>query len=71
MTMKDLKSLLGKLEALAESEMGQLQGGFASVSGEGLKAKSAKNVECKITNNCSGGNCIVGCGGTPAPGSGG
>ncbi|MCC6283418.1 MAG: hypothetical protein IT262_22625 [Saprospiraceae bacterium] len=71
MEKKDFKTLLAKLETLAESELGQLQGGFAIIASTSYSAAD-KNVRCEITNNCNGGNCVSGCGTpAPAPGSGG
>ncbi|MCC6283415.1 MAG: hypothetical protein IT262_22610 [Saprospiraceae bacterium] len=63
MYKKDLSVLLNSLEALQESEMGQLQGGFASLSAKpSIVALDAKNDYCPIVNNCDGGNCVVNCG---------
>ncbi|MCC6283414.1 MAG: hypothetical protein IT262_22605 [Saprospiraceae bacterium] len=65
MRTKNLASLMAKLEALQEVEMGQLQGGFASLSAKAsMAALDAKNDHCPITNNCDGGNCVVNCGKT-------
>ena len=65
MTKKDLKSLLDNLESLQESEMGQLNGGFASLSAQSpARVLDARNDYCTITNNCNGGNCVVNCGKT-------
>ena len=66
MNKKDLKNLYAKLEALEESEMGQLQGGFASL-GTNLQPteEAARNkYTCPQINNCYGGNCVAGCGGS-------
>ncbi|MCC6283416.1 MAG: hypothetical protein IT262_22615 [Saprospiraceae bacterium] len=63
MTKKDLQSLLLNLESLEESDMGQLQGGFASLSVQSSnRMVDARNDYCTITNNCDGGNCVVNCG---------
>ena len=62
---KDLKSILQKLERIEENQMGQLQGGFASVatpsSSNQLIAHTNKKIS-KVTNNCHGTNCSHGCG---------
>jgi len=61
---KRLKLLLVKMEYLQETEMGQLQGGFASFS---LRTDASlvqeTNKDCPTRNNCKGSNCIYGCSG--------
>ncbi len=66
---KNLKSILLKLEQLEENQMGQLQGGFASITitpDHGPLSATTNN--CKgglcgpTTNNCQGGNCSQTCG---------
>ena len=61
---KNLKSILQKLERIEENQMGQLQGGFASVSSPSSQAVFAEKnkLGCSVTNNCDGGNCVAGCG---------
>ncbi|MCC6283420.1 MAG: hypothetical protein IT262_22635 [Saprospiraceae bacterium] len=64
MLKRNLESLLADLENLSESEMGQLQGGFSSVTQSGalfvVEEKDSKT--CSGVNNCRGGNCTTGCG---------
>ena len=63
---KNLKSILQKLERIEENQMGQLQGGFTSVTSNNSPQSafaSDKNKDgCIVTNNCHGGNCTKGCG---------
>lgn len=56
---KDLKSILSRLESLEENQLGQLQGGFASV---GTPGGASASLDGTVVNNCHGGNCVVGCG---------
>ncbi len=66
--MKDLKSILKKLDQIEENQMGQLQGGFASITltvgGTQFSntTNNCKGTHCPVTNNCHGGNCGPNCG---------
>jgi len=64
MLKRNLEFLLAELESLNESEMGQLQGGFSSVTQSTalfvVEEKDSKT--CSGVNNCRGGNCTTGCG---------
>ena len=58
------KSYLLKFEVLSESKAGNLVNGFSAAIGVsdmgGQATLPGVNVGC--TNNCSGGNCVPGCG---------
>ncbi|MCC6283413.1 MAG: hypothetical protein IT262_22600 [Saprospiraceae bacterium] len=61
---KKLQVLLLKMEYIQELEMGQLQGGFASLSVRSeTQSVRETNKDCPTTNNCKGSNCIYGCSG--------
>ena len=62
---KDLKAILKRLDRIEENQMGQLQGGFAAVTGDTGSALFGRNTNCGATNcvtNCNH-NFVVGCGG--------
>ncbi len=65
---KDLNSILQRLEKIEENQMGQLQGGFASISFSpdvnsfNNTTNNCKKGTCPVTNNCHGANCGANCG---------
>lgn len=65
---KKLNAILEKLEKIEENQLGQLQGGFSGVNGDGGDQAGIFNKNCKTgcTNNCKGGNCVAGCGAPPS-----
>lgn len=63
---KALAAFISSLEPIAEDEYGRIMGGFANASGPSVVALDDNNnvlANCPVTNNCSGGNCVAGCGG--------
>ena len=75
MKSKSFNEILNTLEIIDENAQGQLSGGFALFTTSDSKAIiKGLNIICPGTNdtpgckantNCSGGNCVVGCGGDP------
>jgi hypothetical protein len=44
-------------------------GGFSiAYSPAELSSPAGRNVKCAVTNNCQGGNCVLGCGAKPSSG---
>lgn len=67
--MNKPKSYLLKFEVLSESKAGNLVNGFSAAIGMSDTSSiggrlPTVNVGC--SNNCSGGNCVSGCGGGPS-----
>ena len=67
---KNQKGYLAKFEVLSETKTGSLTNGYSTVigiKGSSLSqyggAASINGYKCQTTNNCSGGNCVSGCGG--------
>ncbi len=67
----NLKSVLKSLDQIEENHLGQLMGGFASISSKGDPRLAQATNNCRkhcggggTPNNCQGGNCHAGCGGT-------
>ena len=68
---KNIKSILQLLEIIEDTQMGQLNGGFASVAstmvsptGTTAATNNCHSGNC-LSNNCVGGNCVAGCAGKP------
>ena len=62
--MSKLKSIVQQLEILEDSNSDLLSGGFLIVSSSSIIGGTETNTNCgtSCTNNCKGGNCVVGCG---------
>jgi hypothetical protein len=60
------KSYLLKFEVLSESKSGNLVNGFSGAIGfnevNSLGGEPHNYLWCTTNNNCSGGNCVPGCG---------
>lgn len=64
--MKKTKISTLSLESLRTDDSGLLVGGFspASTASTNRLPGDPKNKDCQLTNNCSGANCVMGCGQT-------
>lgn len=63
--VKKFDELVSSLEQVSEDQYGMLIGGFATVSSDSteLTGKGGTNIlSCDSNTNCSGGNCVAGCG---------
>lgn len=62
---KNQKLGFKNFEALMENENGTLIGGFSLLAlPQNSYAGTITNDKCTISNNCKGGNCVTGCGGS-------
>ncbi len=65
---KSLNELLASMEPITEDQQGMLMGGFTEVAGDESADGGGSGSNALLchptTNNCNGGNCITGCGGT-------
>jgi hypothetical protein len=71
--MKENKKVDFKnFEVLSESRNGNMIGGFSPIIiVASTSSFYATNSECHVVNNCNGGNCASGCGGSAGGGIGG
>jgi len=63
--IKKAKLDLSSFEVLAENDKGALVGGFSTTLSNPHSAELGSGINgnnCGNTNNCSGGNCVSGCG---------
>lgn len=59
---KKLKFILQEMERIKENHVGQLQGGFVSVSQNSSSLNiGPRNINCPCTSNTKAKNCAPGC----------